>query len=61
MTKTDIGPYVGHGTFVAGIVRCLAPAAAMEIEGVLKHAGAVYESDIAASSTRHSTTATSRR
>jgi subtilisin family serine protease len=48
VVPTDIGPYVGHGTFVAGIIRCLAPATDLEIEGVLKHAGAVYESDICA-------------
>lgn len=48
VVTTDIGSYVGHGTFVAGIIRCLAPATDLEIEGVLKHAGAVYESDIAA-------------
>jgi hypothetical protein len=47
VVKTDIGPYVGHGTFVAGVIRCLAPQVELEIEGVLKHAGAVYESDIA--------------
>ncbi len=48
VVKNDIGSYVGHGTFVAGVIRCLAPATELEIEGVLKHAGAVYESDIAA-------------
>ena len=48
VVPTDIGSYVGHGTFVAGIIRCLAPATKLEIEGVLKYAGAVYESDIAA-------------
>ncbi len=48
VVPTDIGSYVGHGTFVAGVIRCLAPATDLEIEGVLKHAGAVYESDIAA-------------
>jgi subtilisin family serine protease len=48
VVPTDIGPYVGHGTFVAGVIRCLAPAATLEVEGVLRHAGAVYESDIAA-------------
>jgi hypothetical protein len=48
VVPTDIGSYVGHGTFVAGIIRCLAPATDLEIEGVLKYAGAVYESDIAA-------------
>ena len=48
VVPSDIGSYVGHGTFVAGIIRCLAPATELEIEGVLKYAGAVYESDIAA-------------
>jgi hypothetical protein len=48
VVSSDIGSYVGHGTFVAGVIRCLAPSTDLEIEGVLKHAGAVYESDIAA-------------
>ena len=48
VVQADIGSYVGHGTFVAGVIRCLAPATELEIEGVLKYAGAVYESDIAA-------------
>ena len=47
VVPTDIGSYVGHGTFVAGIIRCLAPKSHLQIEGVLKHAGAIYESDIA--------------
>jgi hypothetical protein len=41
-----IHPYAGHGTFVAGVIRCLAPATYIEIEGVLTKAGAVYESEI---------------
>lgn len=44
----DIHSYAGHGTFVAGIIRCLAPATELEIEGVLTKAGAVYESEIVA-------------
>jgi subtilisin family serine protease len=44
----DIHSYAGHGTFVAGVIRCLAPATELEIEGVLTKAGAVYESEIAA-------------
>ena len=48
VVQADIGSYVGHGTFVAGVIRCLAPKVRLEIEGVLKYAGAVYESDIAA-------------
>ena len=39
-------PYAGHGTFVSGVVRCFAPAARVEVEGVLTHGGAVYESAI---------------
>jgi subtilisin family serine protease len=41
-----IHPYAGHGTFAAGIIRCLAPQVELEIEGVLTTAGAVFESDI---------------
>jgi hypothetical protein len=41
-----IHPYGGHGTFVAGVVGCLAPAATIEVEGVLVNGGAVYESEI---------------
>jgi len=42
----DIGPFAGHGTFVAGIVRCLAPAAQVRVEGFLTHGGTVFESEI---------------
>jgi hypothetical protein len=41
-----IGPYAGHGTFVSGVVRCLAPASRVEVEGFLTRGGAVYESEI---------------
>jgi len=41
-----IHEYAGHGTFVAGIIKCLAPGAAVEVEGALPHGGAVYESRI---------------
>ena len=45
-TRPPSTPYAGHGTFVAGVIRCLAPATDIEIEGVLTKAGAVYESEI---------------
>ena len=41
-----IHPYAGHGTFVAGVVQCLAPASVVAVEGALTHGGAVYESEI---------------
>jgi subtilisin family serine protease len=43
---SDIRPFVGHGTFVAGIVRCMAPAAEVRVEGFLTHGGTVFESEI---------------
>jgi hypothetical protein len=42
----DIHRYAGHGTFIAGIVRGLAPSAEVRVEGFLPHGGAVLESDI---------------
>ena len=41
----DIGPYVGHGTFIAGVVRCVAPLAQVHVEGFLDLGGAIFESD----------------
>jgi hypothetical protein len=43
-----IGPYGGHGTFVAGVLRCVAPGVTIDHEGVLDKAGACYESEITA-------------
>jgi subtilisin family serine protease len=42
----NIRPFAGHGTFVAGIVRCLAPAAQVRVEGYLTHGGTIFESEI---------------
>src|SRR5205807_1011038 len=37
----DIGPYIGHGTFVAGVVRAMAPKAQVRVEGFLTHGGTI--------------------
>jgi hypothetical protein len=41
-----IGPYVGHGTFVAGVVRGVAPETKIHVNGFLTNGGAVTESNI---------------
>lgn len=46
LNGTTIHEYAGHGTFVAGVIQCLAPASRVEVEGVLPHGGAVSESEI---------------
>jgi subtilisin family serine protease len=45
----DGGPielYGGHGTFIASIIRAMAHRAEVRVAGVLKNAGAAYESDV---------------
>jgi subtilisin family serine protease len=39
----DIGLYVGHGTFVAGVVRGVASDAEVHVHGFLTHGGAITE------------------
>ena len=42
----NIPAYTGHGTFVAGVARCMAPAAEVRVARVLHHAGAQLETEI---------------
>lgn len=46
VSSTHIHPYAGHGTFVAGVISCLAPETRIEVEGLLTHGGAIWESKI---------------
>jgi subtilisin family serine protease len=39
-------PYAGHGTFISGVIRCLAPASQVVVERVLEFSGFAQESSL---------------
>jgi hypothetical protein len=45
---TTIPPYAGHGTFVAGIIRCMAPEADVIVSNIFQIAGSQLESCLGA-------------
>jgi subtilisin family serine protease len=46
-TPAITSPYTGHGTFVAGVVRCMAPDAEIFVMNEMAGSGSALESDIA--------------
>ncbi|MEW9531031.1 S8 family serine peptidase [Microbispora sp. NPDC049125] len=42
-----IHTYVGHGTFIAGVARCVAPEADVKVSNLLRNAGTNFEHDFA--------------
>jgi subtilisin family serine protease len=42
----QIPPYTGHGTFVAGVLRCIAPATEIIVQNAFAIAGSELESDL---------------
>jgi hypothetical protein len=45
-TAGMIKPYVGHGTFVAGVLRCVAPSTDLRVYNGFPYAGAVEEDEL---------------
>ncbi|TWD79125.1 subtilase family protein [Kribbella amoyensis] len=43
---TNIRPYAGHGVFIAGVLRCVAPRTEIVVKAYLNRAGAAFGSDL---------------
>jgi subtilisin family serine protease len=47
LEQPEVGHYTGHGTFVCGVLRSMAPQASIDVNGILVALGAAVEEDMA--------------